>query len=339
MSQPMKTSKTDKNSKTAETLKAAETSRAATGLKAEKQSTPVNGSISDLNRHPVLGIDHVFILASELEKNADRFRRLGFTLSPRGVHSKEQGTANYTVMFAEDYFELLGIVEETPANRDKKYNLETYGEGLYAIAGRIANAVNAKKSLAELGFDVTDVQSFSRPLKLPDGKTGRAAFSTIAFEQNEVPNGQVFMCEQKTRDMVWRSELMTHKNSAIGLKSVTVLASEPEEIAQRYARLFRDGSVKKEAREFIVTTGKNSATIRVLTEETYKRLFPSFKVEKVARHAYAGLSIYVKDIGTAKHVLEENGITFQQENNKNIVIAPDHAAGTVLEFVEKDRAD
>lgn len=190
--------------------------------------------------HPVTGIDHLFILTNDLEKSANNFHRFGFTLSPRGLHSKEQGTANYTIMFKDDYFELLGIVEETAANRDKRDNLEKFGEGLYAIAGRIDNALKAQLNLLELGFDVTDPQNFSRPVDLADGRQGIAAFSTIAFNQREVPKGQVFMCEQKTRNMVWRPELLTHKNGAIGLSSISILSATPEKTALRYARLFKE---------------------------------------------------------------------------------------------------
>ena len=309
--------------------------KSSKAVKPDDISTPADGSSSAANHHPVKGIDHVFILAKNLEKSADCFRRLGFTLSPRGLHSKEQGTANYTVVFPDDYFELLGIVEETPANRDKKHNLETYGEGLYAIAGRIGSALATKESLAELGFDITEVQNFSRPVELPDGKTGIAAFSTVAFNKSEVPNGQVFMCEHKSRDMVWQPELMIHKNGAIGLKAITLLSSSPEEAGERYARLFKDGKVKQEDDSVVVTTGKNSADIRILSEESYQHHFPFFVIEKIARNAYAGLAIYVNDLGKTKRALELSAIPFNEINKKHIVIAPEYATGTVLEFFEK----
>ena len=87
--------------------------------------------------HPVLGIDHVFLLVNDLDASAARFRRLGFTLSPRGLHSAEKGTANYTLIFEHDYCELLGVVTETPDNRLQREILAEDGEGLRAIACRI----------------------------------------------------------------------------------------------------------------------------------------------------------------------------------------------------------
>ncbi|MFD2856181.1 VOC family protein [Seohaeicola zhoushanensis] len=58
--------------------------------------------------HPVKGIDHCFALVDDLDDAAAQYGALGFTLSPRGMHSAAKGTANHTIMFPEDYFELLG---------------------------------------------------------------------------------------------------------------------------------------------------------------------------------------------------------------------------------------
>ena len=58
-------------------------------------------------RH-ILGADHVVIAVRDLDAAAAQWRRLGFTLSPRGTHSPLLGTGNYTIMLEDDYLELLG---------------------------------------------------------------------------------------------------------------------------------------------------------------------------------------------------------------------------------------
>lgn len=286
--------------------------------------------------HPVNGIDHVFVLVKDLEKSEQTFRSFGFTLSPRGLHSKEQGTANYTIMFPRDYVELLGIVEDTQANYRKKRDLMDFGEGLYAIAGRIDNAVCAQRDLRELKFKVSDVASFSRPLKLPDGRHGIAAFETVAFDSTEVPKGQLFMCQHKTRNMVWRPELMNHENGAIGLGAVIVLSDEPEKTARRYARLFKDGIAEQRDTMFYVLTGSNSAPIIVRTHHQFQKHFPEFDAAKTPHSAYAGLSVYVSDLDKTKATLKKNNIAHITSSSHSIAIAPDIACGTVLEFVESD---
>src|ERR1700739_1865474 len=58
----------------------------------------------------IAGIAHVIVGVRDLERARLEWSRLGFTLSPRGRHIG-QGTANYCIMFASDYLELLGIVD------------------------------------------------------------------------------------------------------------------------------------------------------------------------------------------------------------------------------------
>ncbi|MEK9720714.1 MAG: VOC family protein, partial [Quisquiliibacterium sp.] len=64
----------------------------------------------------ILGLDHVVILVRDLDRAAQSWQALGFTLSPRGTHSANMGTGNYTIMFGDDYLELLGVLQPTPAN-------------------------------------------------------------------------------------------------------------------------------------------------------------------------------------------------------------------------------
>ena len=58
----------------------------------------------------IIGLDHVVILTKDLAAGAERWRSLGFTVSPRGLHSASMGTANHTIMLGEDYIELIGVV-------------------------------------------------------------------------------------------------------------------------------------------------------------------------------------------------------------------------------------
>ena len=63
----------------------------------------------------IQGIDHVVILAADLDRAAETYTRLGFTLSPRGVHSDHMGSANHTIMLQDDYFEVLSVLKSTPS--------------------------------------------------------------------------------------------------------------------------------------------------------------------------------------------------------------------------------
>jgi catechol 2,3-dioxygenase-like lactoylglutathione lyase family enzyme len=64
----------------------------------------------------VVGIDHAVVMVKDLDKAAENYRRLGFTVSPRGTHSAHMGSGNYTIMFDPDYMELLGVLTPTEHN-------------------------------------------------------------------------------------------------------------------------------------------------------------------------------------------------------------------------------
>jgi hypothetical protein len=81
----------------------------------------------------VSGIDHAVILVRDLDAGRDRFARLGFTISPRGKHSAQMGTANHTIMLQDDYVELVGILQPTEANARRRAALKRR-EGLNEIA-------------------------------------------------------------------------------------------------------------------------------------------------------------------------------------------------------------
>jgi len=53
-------------------------------------------------------IDHVMICVSDLQQGIDAYTRLGFNISPSGVHPG-QGTQNAIVFHEEDYLELLSV--------------------------------------------------------------------------------------------------------------------------------------------------------------------------------------------------------------------------------------
>lgn len=286
--------------------------------------------------HPVKGIDHIVILVSDLDASAKRFAALGFTLSPRGTHSPHMGSANYTIILQDDYFELLGMIAETPRNASKREALAKNGEGMSSIACRIGDAHATRASLAELGIATSDVMDFSRPLPLPDGSTGTAAFAVTTFEPREVPKGEMFMCQHKTRDMVWRPELMTHANGAIALAGVVVASASPEDTARGFARLFAPGHVEGADGKFTVTTGEKSASITCMTPAAVTEYYAGMNAEKILRGDFAALQIAVDDIAKTQAHLQSKSIGFVKgRSGKSIFVSPAHAGGTLMEFIQR----
>lgn len=283
--------------------------------------------------HPVKGVDHVFLLVNDLDKGAEQYRRLGFTLSPRGLHSKEKGSANYTIMFPDDYFELLGMVAETEGNVHLREELNVQGEGLHAIACRIESAEQAKSELAALGINTGEVGKFSRPVSLPNGSEGVAAFETVSFADSEVPQGMVFMCQHKTRDTVWVPDLLQHANGAKGLAAIVAISDDPATTAKGFARLFAEGKVSEDNGEWAVVTGPNSADILVFTPEQAKKAYAGIDFSTVPALAFAALRIKTSSLEIARAALDKANVRYT-ETSRGLLVDPENANGTALEFVE-----
>lgn len=282
--------------------------------------------------HPVTGIDHCFALVDDLDSAAAQYQALGFTLSPRGVHSAAKGTANYTIMFPDDYFELLGIVQPTELNAPRRAMLERMGQGLHAIACRIDDAEAAARALSDLGLATQGLGSFSRPVPLPDGGEGIAAFSTVSFTPADTPFGMVFMCQHKTRETVWIPELLDHPNAACGLDAILAVSKSPEEDAERFARLWAEGRVSEENGVYTVHTGPNSAPLVLATEAQMSARYPGMDISQTAQGAFTALRVKTRDLSRVKDCLTHSNVTFC-ETIDGLAVGPEFSAGVVMEFV------
>lgn len=283
--------------------------------------------------HPVLGLDHTYLLVRDLDASAGLYRRLGFTLSPRGLHSPQKGTANHTIVFNDDYLELLGVVSETALNAAQRQSLDSDGEGLAAIANRTENADAAKPALAALGIATGDVSAFSRPLPLTDGGQGIASFRTLTFNAEAVPLGHFFLCQHETRDMVWRPELQQHANGAVALGGLVGISETPRETAENYARFYAAGEVHPSEGGFRVTTGSNSAPLLFLNRAAAGLLFPGIDIDATPANGFAAMRIRVGDIARTRDLLLNHGVSFETTPRGGLAVQPRDASGTVIEFL------
>ena len=134
---------------------------------------------------PLSRLDHVIIAVRNLDKAAATYRRLGFTLTPRGLH-EGKGTGNHCIMFKNSYIELLGIVDESGAKGRLAERVNAQGEGGLGIAYGADDADAAAAALRAAGIAGEDPNELSRPLDL-DGKREVVKFRNVMMPGLTLP--------------------------------------------------------------------------------------------------------------------------------------------------------
>ena len=194
----------------------------------------------------IVGIDHAVVVVRDLDQAAENWRRLGFTVSPRGTHSAKMGTGNATIMLGPDYIELLGVLTETEHNAPTRAYLARHGEGIERIAFTAIDAAAGAEEIRARGYAALGPTDFERPVTMPDGTLSAAKFRTFQWPIEEAPAGlRIFACQHKTRETVWIPQLQQHANAANCLKRALVVSPDPAKDAAHLARLIdRDVSAR-----------------------------------------------------------------------------------------------
>jgi hypothetical protein len=178
------------------------------------------------------GLDHVVIAVTDLDRAARDWAALGFTLSPRGVHSTHMGTINHTVMLGPDYIELLAVAQPTDGNKPTRAFLERNGEGIERLAIRTTDAAADAIAARAGGRAAIGPVSFGRPVELADGQRLDAAFSVFYWpDEARVAEMRLFACQHHTPGAVWLPALMRHDNGARRLLRLERAVGDPESAA------------------------------------------------------------------------------------------------------------
>ncbi len=189
-------------------------------------------------------LDHVGIAVSDLERAADLYRRLGFTLADRGYHTQPSakpggapgrvGTGNYCMMLRQGYLELIGITDPAHYGGRLRDDLARY-EGLHIVALGCDDAQEAIARLRRNGAAAAEIRILNRPIE-ERGGSGLAAFAIIELTA-DLPEVYLFAIQQLTPELLWQPHLLDHANGAQSLRGVTLCVAEPVELAARMGRL------------------------------------------------------------------------------------------------------
>ena len=260
------------------------------------------------------GFDHIILGVDDLEAARETYRRLGFTLSPRGRHMG-WGTANYCIMFEGEYIELIGIVDPSQFTNNLDKRLAEKGEGLLSVAYAAPDAASAHQALSSLGAEPP--RELKRLLELPEG-TVELHFRLVHLPPAATPGAPAFVIQHLSRDLVWRPEWLAHANGAKAITSVTARVGDLGFAAAAYVSLFGGEAVSETADGVVVRVADASLVLEEAGPD--------------APEGPVGFAVGVDDLERAARVLAENGIGFERGEDALRVAAGD-ACGAALAFV------
>lgn len=278
----------------------------------------------------VTGIDHVLIGVRDLAIAAKNWEKLGFHLTPPGRHIG-WGTGNYCIMFAKDYIELLGILDDQLFTNNLDKFISTR-EGLMSLAFAAKDEMRCAEDLQKAGLHPDEPKILKRELNVSTG-TVLPEFGLVMLPGDETPSLSAFVCIHKTPHLLRQPEWLRHANRATGIISITVVVEDPVESAFGWLPVFGPNRISITNLMTVIDTGHGLICFTKKTGlgQLYPMLAP---LPEYSEPWIAALKISVADKARCRdHLHFANILTFQ--TGKGCIVPPEEANGVIIEFVEE----
>jgi hypothetical protein len=274
---------------------------------------------------PLPTIDHVVVNArDDIDTGADVYRRLGFTLTPRGYHTL--GSVNHLAIFGTDYLELIAV----PPGSGGRAEIMAAPTGLNGLVFATEDAEKTHQTLQAGGVPIEPAQQFSRPVAI-DGGAQDAVFRTTRLPAASVPAGRLYFCQHLTRELVWRDEWRDHPNGTVGVARAVIAAADPGELGALFARMFAARLVRQTDDGCSLITGL--ARIDVVTPAALWEMFGNAAPDSRGRRDYmAALTFRTVSLDAVEHALEQGGIRGADRIGTSVLVPATEALGVTLEF-------
>ncbi len=260
-----------------------------------------------------LPVDHVGVLADGIAALKQDWESLGFrVVGPEelvgiGDDGEPRGLGQYSahVMFADDYIELTAVERPTPGHHLARF-LDA-GGGLRLIILAAADIDAAHATLDARGLAPGPVSAAARDIHYGEGGTARFRWFPVAAEA--CPQVLMACATHETREIVFQPEVARHPNTAAGISRLLYTG---ERLPEGYIRLAADEGVALEARP--------ASAMAALFGPAAADCPP-----------FAGIGVFVRDIGAAAAALEANGVPCVRVP-EGLAVPPDRAGGVGVLF-------
>jgi hypothetical protein len=287
---------------------------------------------AQIPEHGELNLDHVAHFVPDPEAARKALERLGFTVTPfsEQQHRTEAGgplvpagTGNRCVMFRRGYVEFLSPVADTPLAAQLNAAIARYvGVHLVAFGSRNPDGDHAR--LAAQQFNPLHPVALQRQIGTPEGED-TARFTVVRVPPGTMPEGRIQFCCHHTPQLVWQNRWLTHRNRAVGLRSVILCVEDPDATVERYRR-FTGLPAEREPRGWRLTTARGSVWIWA-PEATEQAL----NVRPPALPWIAGYVLLSADLKETRRVLHDAKLAAQSFDERALAVsAPPELGGVVI---------
>jgi hypothetical protein len=180
------------------------------------------------------GIDHLVVVAKDLDQAANDYEKLGFTVVPGGKHPV--GSHNALISFADgSYIEIIAFYREAPDHR--WWNPLQQGERLVDYCMQTDDLQGDTKKFREAGVAINDPVPWSRTR--PDGYELKWILSLATGSHRGVAP---FLIQDITPRQERIPQTFKHKNGVTGIGTLTITTGELSAIDRWYkAALEQEG--------------------------------------------------------------------------------------------------
>ena len=273
-----------------------------------------------------IDLDHIAInVKNKMDEAYDLFTNLGFTLTPRGFHSL--GSINHSMIFNQDYLELIGFPHEGTVKRPELVNAEN------GINGLVFKSSNIEKTFLHLknkNIHSEKPRSFSRPVKLNNIKKN-AEFKTVSIDKNVFKAGRVYYCQHLTSELVWIPKLKNHKNTSVGITKFIIIDDNPDLIAKNFLKLNKYIIVKK-SNDYLNLEINNTNLCLYNIEEFKLKYEPMITNMVLKKNMFASVILKVKSLSFFHHLKNKKYSHFEINIKKSKVQVLLKPFNTLLEF-------
>lgn len=283
-------------------------------------------------------LDHFVICVHDLAQAATDWQKLGFALTPTGVHPF--GTSNRLAMFENNFFELLAVTDAAavpPATSGHfsfaAHNSEFLGstEGMSMLVLHTTDAHADAAQFRSRGIGAYAPFDFGRDAVLPGGEKARVAFSLAFATDPAMPGLAFFTCQQRhPPELFWKPDYQRHPNGAQRVIEVVMSAPEPTQ-HRAFLEQFAESTAEPDPEG--LTIGEHNDRITVLGPAGIARRLPGIDGGGAPR--FCAVRIAVGDIDTTARALRGNGVAFDVTGGV-LLVPPVVSHGLALEFVEQE---